>query len=65
MKRLIDISLILAIVLAVVISVSWLQLDLASLFGSQSLQQMGRYAANFLQPDFSPDYLRNIGRGAL
>ena len=65
MKRLIDISLILAIVLAVVISFSWLQLDLASLFGSQSLQQMGRYAANFLQPDFSPDYLRNIGRGAL
>ena len=65
MKRLLDLSLLLAILLAVVSAFIWLQLDLAGLFGSKSLEQMGRYAGNFLQPDFSPDFLRAIDRGAL
>ncbi len=65
MKRLINYGLLLGLLLAVVSSFSYLQLDLASLFSGPSLTQMGRYAGNFLSPDFSPAYLRSIGQGAL
>jgi len=65
MKRLMNYSLLLGLLLAVVSSFAYLQLDLTSLFSSQSLAQMGRYAGNFLQPDFSSKHLQAIGQGAL
>mgnify|MGYP003503314115 FL=1 len=65
MKRLINYSLLLALLLAVVSSFAYLQMDLTSLFSSQSLAQMGRYAGNFLHPDFSSGYLQSIGKGAM
>ena len=65
MKRLINYSLLLGLLLAVVSSFVYLNLDLASLFSSQSLAQMGRYAGNFLHPDFSAGHLQAIGKGAL
>ena len=65
MKRLINVSLLFGLLLAVVSSFAYLQLDLASLFSSQSLAQMGRYAGNFLHPDFSAGHLQAIWQGAL
>jgi phosphonate transport system permease protein len=65
MKRTLDIVLLLAILLAVVAAFVWLQLDLGALFEARSLEQMGKYAGNFLQPDFSSAHLQAIGRGAL
>ncbi|MBF7731662.1 phosphonate ABC transporter, permease protein PhnE [Pseudomonas sp. N040] len=65
MKRLIDLGTLLAILLAVVGAFAWLQLDLAGLFSSASLAQMGRYAGNFLHPDLSAAHLRAVGQGAL
>lgn len=65
MKRLINFSLLLGLLLAIVSSFIYLQLDLGSLFSASSLRQMGHYAGNFLQPDFSTGYLQAIGQGAL
>jgi phosphonate transport system permease protein len=65
MKRLLDLGLLLAIALAVLVSFAYLQLDFGSLFEARGLAQMGAYAANFLNPDFSSAHLQAIGRGAL
>lgn len=65
MRRLFDLSLLLAILLAASVSFLYLQLDLGSLFEERSLTQMGAYAANFLHPDLSAAHLQAIARGAL
>jgi phosphonate transport system permease protein len=65
MNRLINLALLLAIVAAVVASVSYLGLDLAALGQADNLGHMADYAARFLQPDLSSGHLLAIGRGAL
>jgi len=65
MKRLINFAILLAIGVAVVVSFRYLGLDLASLFGADSLGSMGGYAVRFLSPDFSAGHLRAIAQGAL
>lgn len=63
--RLGNYALLLALLAAVLASFRYLGIDLGALFDGDSLSQMGRYASGFLQPDFSPDHLRAILKGAL
>ena len=65
MNRLANLALLLAIVAAVVTSLSYLGLDLAALGQADNLGHMADYAARFLQPDLSSGHLLAIGRGAL
>jgi len=65
MRRLIDVSLVLALLAAVLGSFAYLSLDLQSLFGNGGLDQMVAYAARFLSPDLSAEHLRAVGNGAL
>lgn len=65
MRRLVNLLVLLTLVAAVPASFRYLEIDLGALFGAQSLAQMGDYARGFLQPDFSAEHLRAIGRGAL
>lgn len=65
MRRAGNFALLLALIAAVPASFRYLQIDLPALFGADSLEQMGNYAGGFLQPDFSAEHLRAIGRGAL
>ncbi|MDP2245291.1 phosphonate ABC transporter, permease protein PhnE [Pseudomonas sp.] len=64
-KRLGNYALLLALLAAVVASFSFLGIDLGALVGGDSLSQMGRYASNFFNPDFSAPHVRAIGQGAL
>ena len=65
MNRLINLSVVVAILAAVVASFGYLELDMASLIGNGGLEQMGEYARRFLSPDLSADHLRAVGQGAL
>ena len=58
MRRLGNLLLLLGIAAAVAGSFVYLGLDLAGLFGADSLGQMGSYAARFLDPDFSASHLQ-------
>ncbi|KRW62296.1 phosphonate ABC transporter, permease protein PhnE [Pseudomonas sp. TTU2014-080ASC] len=64
-RRLGNYCLVLLLLACVVGSFAYLQIDLAALFSHDSLSQMGRYAANFLQPDFSQSHLNSILKGSL
>ncbi len=55
----------LLLVVAVVVSFVFLQLEVTSLFSRDSLRQMGQYAQGFLAPDLSADHLAAIGHAAL
>ncbi|WP_207266011.1 phosphonate ABC transporter, permease protein PhnE [Pseudomonas sp. GW101-3H06] len=65
MNRLINLTLLLCIGVAVVTSFSYLGIDLGALGGSDNIKQMGAYAQRFLSPDLSPAHLQAIGRGVL
>ncbi|MFZ6045588.1 phosphonate ABC transporter, permease protein PhnE [Pseudomonas sp. CR3202] len=60
-----NLLVILTLLAAVGASFIWLGIDLGALFGGDALQQMGKYAARFLQPDLSTPHLAAIGRGAV
>jgi len=64
-SRLLNLSVIVCILAAVVASFGYLELDLASVIGHGGLAQMGEYATRFLSPDLSTDHLRAVGWGAL
>ncbi|TLX53917.1 phosphonate ABC transporter, permease protein PhnE [Stutzerimonas nosocomialis] len=55
----------LLLVVAVVASFVFLQLEVTTLFSRDSLRQMGQYAQGFLTPDLSSDHLSAIGHAAL
>ncbi|MGM3387513.1 phosphonate ABC transporter, permease protein PhnE [Stutzerimonas stutzeri] len=55
----------LLLLLAVVASFTYLQLDAAAVFSLEGAQRMGDYAAGFLHPDVSASQLRATGLGAL
>ncbi|MHC8395508.1 phosphonate ABC transporter, permease protein PhnE [Pseudomonas sp. LB3P93] len=65
MNRLINLALILLIGIAVVVSFSYLNIDLGELGAAGNLKQMGAYAQRFLSPDLSAGHLQAIGHGAL
>ncbi|BCG24606.1 phosphonate ABC transporter, permease protein PhnE [Pseudomonas tohonis] len=65
MKRLVDTTLLLAILAAVIASFLYLGLDLPALGEAGNLKQMGAYVMRFLQPDLSDSHLLAIARGAL
>ena len=65
MTRLINGLLLAALLLAVLWSFQFLDLDFANLVSADGLGQMGDYASGFLSPDFSAPHLDAIGRGAL
>jgi phosphonate transport system permease protein len=60
-----NLLVILLLLAAVFASFAWLGIDLGALVSGDSLSQMGRYAARFLQPDLSAPHLAAIGQGAL
>ncbi|AOE84264.1 phosphonate ABC transporter, permease protein PhnE [Pseudomonas sp. TCU-HL1] len=60
-----NILVILALLGAVIASFIGLGIDLGALVSGDALQQMGSYAARFLQPDLSATHLKAIGWGAL
>lgn len=45
-------------------SFAWLGVDFIALLSGESARQMAAYAGGFFPPDFSPEFLRRIGRGA-
>ncbi|MGE6530544.1 phosphonate ABC transporter, permease protein PhnE [Pseudomonas sp. NPDC077382] len=55
----------LLLVIAVLGSFSYLQLEASALFSREGLAHMGEYATGFLRPDLSAPHLRAIGYGAL
>lgn len=63
--RFANLALLLGLVVAVVMSFRFLDMNLAELFSAEGLRQMGDYASGFSNPDFSPQHLSAIGRGAL
>lgn len=63
-RSLVNLLLLLAVFLAVALSFRFLGMDFAGLVDARSLGQMGDYASGFLRPDFSPDHLLAIGKGA-
>lgn len=65
MTRLVNAGLLAALLLAVIWSFRFLDLDFANLVSADGLGQMGAYASGFLTPDFSTPHLAAIGRGAL
>ncbi len=65
MRRLSNLLLVLAIIVAVVGSFIYLGLDLLTIGSADSLTQMGKYALRFMSPDFSEAHLLAIGHGAL
>ncbi|MBA1272372.1 phosphonate ABC transporter, permease protein PhnE [Stutzerimonas azotifigens] len=65
MKVLARLFLPLLLVVAVVASFVFLQLEVTALFSRDSLRQMGQYAQGFLTPDLSPDHLAAIGHATL
>lgn len=60
-----NVLLLLTILAGIVGAFAYLSLDLGGVFSGDSLQQMGRYASSFLNPDFSAAHLSAIYRGAL
>ncbi|MFP6850098.1 MAG: phosphonate ABC transporter, permease protein PhnE [Pseudomonas sp.] len=65
MNRLINLLLLLGIGAAMLGSFAYLNIDLGSLFGGDSLQQMARYVQRFLRPDMSAEHLAALAHGAL
>ncbi|MBD8475028.1 phosphonate ABC transporter, permease protein PhnE [Pseudomonas sp. CFBP 8770] len=65
MRRLGNLLLVLAMVLAVVGSFVYLGLDLFTLGSADSLRHMTSDAARFMLPDLSATHLRAVGHGAL
>lgn len=65
MKTLSRAALPLLLIMAVLASFAYLQLEAQALFSRDGLRQMARYASGFLDPDLSPGHLRAIGYGAL
>lgn len=58
-------ALLLTLLVSVIASFSYLDINLGELFSQQSLKQMATYASAFLPPDFSPAHSRAIFNGAL
>lgn len=54
-----------AVLAAVWASFRYLSIDLGQLFTAESGRHLAQYVARFFPPETSPDYLRQIGRGAL
>jgi phosphonate transport system permease protein len=65
MKSLARYALPLLLIMAVVASFTYLQLDTSALMSRDGAVQMGEYAAAFLSPDLSAPHLRAIAYGAL
>jgi phosphonate transport system permease protein len=65
MTRLVNGLLLAALLMAVLWSFQFLDLDFANLVSADGLSQMADYASGFLAPDFSAPHLAAIGRGAL
>lgn len=65
MSRLLNYLLLGGLLLAVVASFRFLQIDFAGLISPDALEQMSDYAAGFLAPDLSCTYLEELGHGAL
>ena len=65
MKRLGNLALLVAVLATLYASFAYLKLDLLGLFTGDSPAQMSRYVQGFLQPEFSPALLRQIGQGTL
>jgi phosphonate transport system permease protein len=65
MKRALDYTLLLALLVAVAASFAGLGLDFSGLTEARSLTQMGRFAAGFVPADFSAAHLAAIGRASL
>ncbi|QBF25252.1 phosphonate ABC transporter, permease protein PhnE [Pseudomonas tructae] len=65
MRRLGNVALLLALLVAVVSSFAYLSLDLQALFGDGGMGQMGVYALRFFSPDLSPEHLRAVATGAV
>ena len=65
MNRVINLLLLGVIVLAVLASFAYLELDLQALVGNGGLGQMGEYAGRFLHPDLSAGHLKAVCHGAL
>jgi len=63
-KRLGNVLLLATLLIAVIASFRYLELDLSGLTESDQLQRMGDYAAGFLSPDFSMPHLQAITKAA-
>ncbi|MHA6494373.1 phosphonate ABC transporter, permease protein PhnE [Pseudomonas borbori] len=64
-SRWVNCCLLLGLLLAVVASFLYLGIDLGKLASGDSLNQMGRYASGFAQPDFSAPHMNAILAGGL
>ncbi|OEO23849.1 phosphonate ABC transporter, permease protein PhnE [Pseudomonas sp. J237] len=65
MKYAVNYGLIAVLLIAVVASFQYLNIDLGLLFAADGLSQMASYANGFFSPDFSAGHWRAIGKGAL
>lgn len=54
-----------ALLLAIVASFAWLDIDFGALFSRESAAGMGEFAAAFFPPDLTPDFLRRTALGSL
>ncbi|MEH6365613.1 MULTISPECIES: phosphonate ABC transporter, permease protein PhnE [Pseudomonas] len=65
MKYAVNYGLIALLLIAVVASFQYLNIDLRLLFAADGLSQMASYANGFFSPDLSAGHWRAIGKGAL
>lgn len=65
MKYAVNYGLIAVLLIAVVASFQYLNIDLRLLFAADGMSQMASYANGFFSPDFSAEHWRAIGKGAL
>ncbi|WP_459207997.1 phosphonate ABC transporter, permease protein PhnE [Pseudomonas sp. MLB6B] len=65
MRRITSALIVAAILISILGSFWYLELDLAGLGTSASLEQMAGYAARFMRPDFSAGHLRAIADATL
>jgi phosphonate transport system permease protein len=54
-----------ALLLAIVASFAWLDIDFGALFSRQSAAGMGDFVASFFPPDLAPEFLRKTALGTL
>ena len=65
MTRILNYALLLALLIAVSLSFTWLELDFSGLTSARGLAQMGEYAGSFFPADFSASHLAAIGHASL
>ena len=65
MKYAVNYGLIALLLIAVMASFQYLNIDLGLLFAADGMSQMASYANGFFSPDFSAEHWRAIGKGAL